>query len=264
MTIAALALIEAARDQLDDHGGDTGTPSAGYYAYWQEHDEGCLWRNSELTRYLNQTLRELGQRRPIKDSSSTYAITLVNATRSYVLPAPLVRIESVVRNSDGNPLVKTTVAEMQAVTVWNRHGRELLDVDWRAETGWPTHYLLDEKQGHLTVYPTPITGEVDVLQATVWRTYTAEVSWTAISHEATPTITIAEVPDHYFEALLAGICARAYRKRDADAGAPKLAAECEAEFNRRVGPPISLANLDADHRWADTPGDTTPRTYFAW
>lgn len=263
MTIAALALIEAARDQLDDHGGNTGSPSTGYYAYWQEHDEGCLWRNVELTRYLNQTLRELGQRRPLKDRSG-YPLTLSAGTRSYELEPEIVRIDSITRLSDGNPLVKTTVAELQAVTMWNRHNRELLGADWRAETGFPTHYLLDEQQGYLTVYPTPIVDYVDALRRQVWRTYTDEVSWAAISHEATPSIEIAEVPDHYFEALLAGICARAYRKRDADAGAPKLAAECEAEFNRRVGPPISLANLDADHRWADTPGDTTPRTYFAW
>lgn len=262
MTIAALALIEAVRDQLDDHGGNTGTPSAGYYAYWQQDDRGCLWRNSELVRYLNQTLRELGQRHPLLDRSG-YPLTLSAGTRNYELESEIVRVEAVIRVSDGNPLVKTTVAELEAVTRWNRHRRETLDVDWRAETGWPTHYLLDEQQGYLTVYPTPIVNYVDALRRTVRRTYVDEVSWTAISHEATPSIEISEVPDHYFEALLAGICARAYRKRDADANAPKLAAECEAEFNRRVGPPVSLLNLDTESRWADMPGDMTPRTYFA-
>ncbi len=262
MTIAALSLIEAARDQLDDHGGNTGTPSAGYYAYWQQDDSGCLWRNRELVRYLNQTLRELGQRRPIKDRAG-YPLSLSAGTRLYELEPEIVRIDAITRVSDGNPLVKVTVAEMEAVTRWNRHRREEFSEDWRADTGWPTHYLLDEQQGYLTVYPTPVIDYVDALRRMVWRTYVDEVSWTAISHEATPAIVIEEVPDHYFEALLAGLCARAYRKRDADAYAPKLAAECEAEFNRRVGPPISLANLDAEHRWADMPGDLTPRTFFA-
>ena len=370
MAISALALLEAVREQLDDYGGDTGTPSVGYYAYWQESDAGCLWKNTELVRYLNQTLRELGQRQPLKDRSG-YPLTLTAGVRNYELEPEIVRVDAVTRLSDGQPLVKTTVAEMQAVTRWNRHQREELDVDWRAETGFPTHYLLDEQQGFLTVYPTPAVGYVDALTRQVWRTYRSELSWELLAHEstlgaplltldgwtvgggwteapdgvfthasgtavlahsativvttpyrltctltgrtagsltvalggqvlagitasgstemtatsaagltitpttdfdgtvtvdlvATATLThLAEVPDHYFDVLLAGVCARAYRKRDADTFAPKLAAEFEAEFNRRVGPPLSLANLEADWRWADTPGDITPRTYFA-
>lgn len=262
MPIAALELIEAIRDRLDDLGGDVGAPSAGRYARWQEDDSGCLWKNRELVRYLNLTLRELGQRRPMKDRSD-YPLSLSAGTRSYELEPEIVRIDAVTRASDGEPLVKVTVAEMQAVTIWNRHQRETLQQDWRAETGWPTHYLLDEQQGYLTVYPKPIAGQVDVLHRQVWRTYTSEVSWTTLSTEATPSATIAEVPDHYFDALLAGVCSRAYQKRDADAYSPKLAAEATMQFDRLVGPPVSLLNLEADARWADVPGDFTPRTYFA-
>lgn len=264
MALSALALIEAIRDQLDDHGGDTGTPSAGYYAYWQESDAGCGWKNTELVRYLNQTLRELGQRQPIKDRSTDYALSLRAGQRHYELPTEIVRIECVTRNSDGEPLVKVTLGEMQAVTRWNRHQRDTLDADWRTETGWPTHYLLDEQQGMLTVYPTPVLNFVDTLRLTVWRTFVDEVTWASIATTSSPTAgEISDVPDHYFDALVAGVCARAYRKRDADTYAPKLAAECEAEFDRRVGPPRSFLNLDADARWADMPGDITPRTYFA-
>lgn len=264
MPISALALIEAVRQQLDDLGGDTGTPSAGYYAYWQESDAGCLWKNPELVRHLNQTLRELGQRQPIKDGGTNYSIHLRVGQRHYELPTEIVRIESVARDSDGEPLVKTTIGEMQAVTRWNLHQRDTLGVNWRTETGWPTHYLLDEQQGLLTVYPVPTMTMEDTLRLTVWRTFVDEVTWTSIANTNSPTAgEISDVPDHYFDALIAGVCARAYRKRDADAYAPKLAAECEAEFDRRVGPPRSFMNLDADARWADMPGDITPRTYFA-
>ena len=262
MTILALELLEAIRDRLDDTGGDTGAPDSGYYTRWQEDDRGCLWKNRELVRYLNLTLRELGQRRPLKDRSG-YPLTLKAGQRSYELEPEIVRIEAVNRVSDGEPLVKVTVAEMQTVTRWNRHHRELLHQDWRTETGWPTHYLLDEQQGFLTVYPTPILGFVDALRRQVWRSYLDEVSWTAISHEATPSIELAEVPDHYFDALMAGVCARAYQKRDADAYSPKLAAEAAMEFDRRVGPAVSLQHLENEARWADMPGDFTPRTYIA-
>lgn len=371
MAISALLLIEAVRDQLDDQGGDTGAPSAGYYARWQEDDTGCLWKNTDLVRYLNQTLRELGQRQPIKDGGTRYPVVLQAGQRHYELPAEVVRIESAVRTSDGEPLVKTTLGEMQAITCWNRLQRDTLGVDWRTEIGLPTHYLLDEQQGFLTVYPTPAEGYLDTLRLTVWRTYRSELDWANLAHESlvgaplltasgwtvgsgwtelptgvfthssgTATLThaativsgttyrltytisertagslavtcggqtltgltvagetefpavssggltvtpttdfdgvvelslvatasltlIDDVPDHYFDALLAGICARAYRKRDADTYAPKLVAEFEAEFDRRVGPPRSFLNLDADARWADMPGDITPRTYFA-
>ncbi len=262
MAIQALALIEAVRTQLDDQGGNVGPPSAGYYARWQEDDRACLWSNLELVSYLNQTLRELGQRRPLKDRSN-YPLSLVAGTRLYELEPEIVRIDALTRASDGNPLVKVTVAEMQTVTRWNPHQRDRLSPDWRAKTGWPTHYLLDEQQGYLTVYPTPVAGQVDTLYRQVWRTYTDEIRWTTLSHEATPSAELAEVPDHYFEILVAGMCARAYRKRDADTAAPQLAAEFEAEFNRRAGSPVSLLNLDADARWADMPGDITPRTYFS-
>ncbi len=264
MPISALDLIEAVRQQLDDLGGDTGTPSAGYYAYWQEIDIGCLWKNTELVRYLNQTLRELGQRQPIQDGGSNYPIRLQAGQRHYELEPEIVRIESITRDSDGEALVKSTIHEMQAVTRWHRHQRDYQDANWRTETGWPTHYLLDEQQGLLTVYPTPVLTFVDTLRLSVWRTFIDDVTWTSIARTTSPTAgEIADVPNHYFDALVAGVCARAYRKRDADANAPKLAAECEAEFDRRVGTPRSFLNLDADARWSDMPGDITPRTYFA-
>ncbi len=262
MTILALTLLEAIRDQLDDTGGDRPVITD-YYAAWQADDGPCLWKNRELVRLLNLTLRELGQRRPIKDSSTDYDLGLIAGERHYELLPEIVRLESVTRASDGEPLVKTTVAEMQAVARWHRHQREWLRTDWRTETGWPTHYLLDEQRGYLTVYPTPVAGAADTLRCVVWRTYINEVAWDDLADEETPAIAISEVPDHYFDALLAGVCARAYRKRDSDTYAPQLAAQHEAEFTLRVGPSMSLHQLDAEARWANCPGHSTPRTFLA-
>ena len=103
----------------------------------------------------------------------------------------------------------------------------------------------------------PDVDHQDTLRRVVWRTYLDKADWERSQAE------LEEVPEHYFEILVTGICARAYRKRDADTYAPKLAAECQAEFDRRVGVPMSLSNFDAEARWADMPGDLTPRTYFA-
>ena len=252
-------LMQAIRERLEDVGGDGG----GLHP-WEIDDTGCLWKNAELVRYLNQILRELGQRHPIQDGGNNYPMPLRVGQRHYELPTEIVRIEAVTRDSDGEALVKTTLGEMQAVTRWNRHQRDLRGADWRAETGWPTHYLLDEQFGMLTVYPAPALSFQDTLRLTVRRTYTEDVRWDSSAHTASTTAgEIAEVPDHYFDALLAGVCARAYRKRDADTYSPRLAAEYDAEFDRRVGPPRSFLNLDTEARWADMPGDITPRTYFA-
>ena len=374
MAVYALEVIEAARQRLDDEGGNTGSAPAGYYAYWQYDDSGCLWQNRELTRYLNQTLRDLGQRQPILDDDhSRYTLVLVNAARQYALPAEVVRIESITRASDGEPLVKATVADLQGVAQWHRHQREYRYEDWRSTDApdYPTHYLLDERQGYLTVYPTPTTAYLDSLYLLVRRTFLTEVDWDDLDQQSTTgaellttsgwtvgsgwaespddtfthssgtatlthsasiaasttyrlTVTVSgrtagrctlalggqtvtgltasgtleltatstaaftvtpstdfngamtfslvavtaltaidDVPDHYFDALVAGVCARAYRKRDADTFAPQLAAECEAEFTRFAGPPRSFLHQEADARWADLPDVITPRTYLA-
>ena len=373
MAVYALEVIAAARDRLDDHGGHTGATPAGYYAYWQYDDAGCLWGNAELVRYLNQTLRDLGQRQPLLDDTrARYTVTLVAGTRQYAVPAEIVRIESVIRASDGEPLAKATVPEMQAVAKWHRHQRELLADDWRSSAdNYPTHYLLDEKHGYLTVYPTPSADYLDTLYLVVRRTFLTEVDWTTLAHQSTTgaelltsagwtvgagwaespddtfthssgtaalshsatiiastayrlTLTVtgctagsctiavggqtvtgitasstltltatttgaftvtpttdfngvctfsllavaaltalADIPDHAFDALVAGVCARAYLKRDADTHSPQLAAQCEAEFTRYAGPPRSFLNQEADARWADNPEAITPRTWLA-
>lgn len=339
MAVYALAVIDAVRQRLDDLGGDRGAAPVGYYAAWQADDSPCLWSNQELVRYINQTLRDLGQRQPIlSDNRDRYKIPLRNAVRQYAIPAKIVRIESVVRASDGLPLVKASVTEMQGVAKWNRRQREFLNADWRGADapGYPTHYLLDERQGYLTVYPTPADGYLDSLYLVVRRSFLSEVDWSDLADLATigppapavititvtgrttgsltvmvggdavatgviasgaitvtdpididagvaliPTgdfdgaavleldappvggVAIADVPDHAFDALVAGVCARAYRKRDSDTSAPQLAAECEAEFTRYAGPPRTFLHQEADARWADLPDAITPRTFFA-
>jgi hypothetical protein len=262
MAIKALELIEAIRWRLNDEGGDTGTPSAGFYARWQEDDSGCLWKNRELVLYLNQTLRDLGGRAPLKDSAWREIQLCVN-TRGSALDEDIIRVDSVTRTSDGQPLIKVTVAEMQMTTRWNRLQREMRTVDWRAETGWPTHYLTDEQQGQFTVYPTPDADHRDTIRLVVWMQYPVAPTWATLQAEATPRAELESVTDDLDEALIAGVCARAYRKHDADAYAPQLAKQFDAEFTALVGPSLSQRQLMAESRWADVPGDMTPRTYFA-
>lgn len=262
MAIKALELLEAIRWRLDDMGGDTGPTPAGYYARWQADDSGCLWKNRELVLYLAQTVREINARAPIKDGT-WQTLSLAPGQRHYELDTDVLRVATVTRASDGNPLIKTTVPEMEHVTAWHRHQREVLAQDWRAKTGWPTHYLLDEQQGHLTVYPAPVADFVDTLRLTVWTGYLPPPTWTQLSQDAAPSRTLGDIPDGMDEALIAGVCARAYRKRDADTKDDALVRRYEAEFTALVGPPLSQRQLDAEARWTGTPLTVEPNTYFA-
>lgn len=262
MAIKVLELLEAIRWRLDDLGGDTGTVPNGYYAYWQFDDAGCLWKNREFVLYLTQTVREINTRAPIKDSAYR-TFRLFPGTRLYEMDEDILRIVTVTRASDGNPLIKTTVPEMEQATAWHRHQREVLALDWRAETGWPTHYLLDEQQGHLSVYPVPVVDFVDTLHLTVWTGYPAPPTWAQISQEATPTRVLESLPDDLDEALIAGVCARAYRKRDADTANDALVKRYEAEFTALIGPALSQRQLGTEARWTGMPLTVEPNTYYA-
>lgn len=262
MAIPVLALLEAIRWRLDDVGGDTGPPSLGFYARWQESDAGCLWKNSELVLYLTQTVRELSGRLPWK-AGPDRELALLAGVRQYPLDADIVQVASVTRASDGQPLVKTTVAEMEAVSRWHRHQRECLALDWRAEIGAPTHYVLDEQQEVLSVYPRPGAGPLERLRLSVWAAWPDPPAWAVLRAESTPLRTLERIPEALEEALVAGVCARAYRKHDADTHNAALVAQYEAEFTLRVGPPMSQQRLRTEGCWADTPLPVEPNTFFA-
>lgn len=257
-----LALLELARIRLDDTGGDVGPPSAGYYARWQEDDSNCLWKNSELVAYLRLALRDLGQRTPRKEGRYR-EISLSPDERFYDLDADIVRVSAVVRQSDGQALVKVTTGEMQPVTRWNLHQRDYSTVDWRSEAGLPTHYLLNEQQGSLSIYPKPDADHQDTLLLEIWSLYPDPPAWPQLSNESSPLAELEAVPEGFEEALIAGICARAYRKRDVDTYDPKRVQQFEAEFTARIGPLLSYRQMEAEACWSDIPGDITPRTFFA-
>ncbi|MGB4967294.1 MAG: hypothetical protein WBO35_03785 [Candidatus Saccharimonadales bacterium] len=264
----ALALMEAIRTRLDDVGGDRGPPPSGRYAMWQADDAPCLWKNTELHRYLRETIRDIGLRQPIWDDQ--FSLPLIAGRRLYALDPLIVSIESVTRASDGEPLLKTSVPEMQHVARWYRQGRGSLredprldwTQDWRTHQGPSTHYLLDERQGSLSVYPLLAASQAETLRLVVYRGYQEPPTWSALANEATPSAELDEVPDCFWDALVAGVCARAYRKRDPDANDERLAAECEAEFSWRVGPPRSFGDVDARSRWAGGACEVVPNTRF--
>lgn len=221
-------------------------------------------------RYVTDAAWDLGLRCPV---SETVAVPIVGDQRHVPLPAHWLAINGVARQSDGEPLLKMTLGELQHVDRWYREGRGYLRdewrfpharpvaVDWRVMAGMPKYYLLEEQPGALTLFPKLPLNTQDTLAVAVARTYDLDLKWERLASGVNPPVDIP-VPDHYRDALVAGACARAYRKRDPDTFDEALARANEAEFTARVGPVASFASLDAQARWAGGVAEFVPNTRF--
>lgn len=230
-----LSVLNEIRERLDDTGGDIGNPPTGFYARWQYDDSGCLWKNAELTNYLNETIREIGLRKPAYDTddATTCTISIVSGTRVYALSPLVLSIEEARLASSGLPLIKSTVKRMRELV-----GRYRPTENWRTVTGAITHYLEDEYERQISLYRTPTA--TDTLKLTVRRLYKDTASWVTLAAEATPTTAFADIPDHYQKALVFGVVSLAYRKRDVDTFNMDLAKEAEQALELEVGPKVSF------------------------
>lgn len=258
-TLKALKVLEAIRWRLDDLGGDTGAVPSGHFAYWQADDAACLWKNRELMLYMTQTVREIGLRSPCRDGLHC-TIMGMRDVRVYQLPPGIIQVESVTR-ADGEPLVKTTIGELEAVTTRHRHRRSRLHEDWRSREGLPTHYLTDEQKQTITIYPTPPSDDYPIYLVALVH-YQSPPSWDVLRLESVPTAPLL-LPDSFEEAVIVGVCARAYRKRDSDTFNAELVQQYEAEFTAIVGSALSSTQRDSLRAWANASVPVEPNTYFA-
>jgi hypothetical protein len=239
MTIYYLDLLNEIRERLDDVGGDVGNPPAGSVYRWQYDDSGCLWKNLELVNYLNETIREVGLRKPIYDTDTAMIcqIALVSGTRIYVLHPTVLQIEEARLVSSGLPLIKTTVKRMRELT-----GRYRPTENWRSVSGAVTHYLEDEFERKISLYRTPNAS--DTVNLSVKRLFTDSVTWATLASEAILTTVFVDIPDHYRKALVYGTTALAYRKRDADTFNLDFAKEAEQMLELEVGPKVPFVEWE--------------------
>lgn len=228
-----ISVLNEIRERLDDMGGDTGNPPTGYVYRWQYDDSGCLWKNTELVSYLNETIREIGLRKPAYDTddATICTISIVIGTRTYALNPLILSINEARLVSTGLPLIKSTVKRMRELV-----GRYRPTENWRTVTGAVTHYLEDEYERQISLYRTPTT--TDTLKMSVRRLYKDTASWTTLAAEATPTAAFTDIPDHYQKALVFGTVSLAYRKRDADTFNMDLAKEADQALELEVGPKV--------------------------
>lgn len=241
MSILVLDLLNEIRQRLDDEGGDVGNPPTGYYTRWQYDDSGCLWRNLELVAYLNETIREVGLRKPIYDSddATVCTISIVSGTRVYALNPLVVSIDEARLVSTGLSLIKTTVKRMRELI-----GRYRPTENWRVLPGAVTHYLEDEYERQISLYHMPDT--TDTLKLCVRRMFKDTVTWSSIASEATPTTALTDIPDQYRKALVFGTTALAFRKRDSDTFSTELTKEAEQMLELEVGPKVPFVQHETN------------------
>jgi len=241
MSLYLLDLIESCRERLDDKGGDTGTVPAGYYAYWQYTDTGCLWKNKEIVRYLKRALRDLAVRAPIQEEGITADILNEQCRLSVVannpeveIPGSIQTIEQVRLVSSGQLLPRTTSARLDA---------EFGSYDWASETGTPDRYL-EPRAGYLRLYPIPTTA--DEIRLIVRRGFFTDFEWSHVSSGTTLyRYELSDIPDDWEESIVCAVCRYAYLKRDADTFNLQLSQEYERQLSQLIGPPVSQRQKEA-------------------
>ena len=224
-----LELIHRARQQLDDEGGDTGSPPAGYTYYWEYEDRGTLWKNETLVYYFNNASQELAHRIPlVKSHEAEYDITRVALAAGksvYSIDTRVLAVDNAILQSTGLPLVKVADADERSKDgdPWDRRYADPSPVQ---------QYRVDLDSYTLTVYAAPI--ESDTLLLTVRHLPLYDFQWASRKSQT------SEFPEHYDQALITWACSMALLKRDADTYDLRESDRYRGMFTDQVGPRIDF------------------------
>lgn len=214
-----LDLVAALRLRLDDEGGDTGSFPTGYKSYWEYDDSGCLFKNSELTRFLNEAENEFCRRVPLVDSTD-FPITLAANISAYELDPVILSVQRVYSPTRNEVLPKLFAAEADG---------------FNTPTA-ATRYLTNLQSRHIHILGTPTQAET--LQLTVNRLPNDPLLWSSRTTQE------PEIALHFHHSLIDYACFLAFLKRDADTYDENLAMKSLALFDRAVGPSKSATDLD--------------------
>ena len=226
-----LELVYDIRLRGDDLGGDTGTPGTGFTYYWEQTDHGCLWKNAELLRLINQAHREIAVRTSCyRDGyeSEICKINVVAGTSSYAIDNRILTIEDAFLTSTKLPLTKIGLVDYREIS------------DATTATGTPIQYTEENLPFRINLYPIPVIN--DTLYLTVYRFPLEDMTWAA------RTTDLDEPHESLREALIQGALMLAYQKRDADTGDGGRQQFHAREFERMVGKPVDYKTLET-RRW---------------
>lgn len=183
----------------------------------RDQQEGALWSDEDIVRYLNDAVNEAAERALlIEDSTSAECceITLVPGTSTYALHASVIDVKRA--TFSGKLMARTSI-----------EAEDESGASWEATTGAePRKYIVNGNASEIRILPEPtVAGTV---RLTVYRTPLEPL--TTDNDMAAP-----EIKAVYHERLKDWVYRCAYLKRDADTLDEAEAARYEARFVAAFG-----------------------------
>ena len=160
-----------------------------------DYEKPYTWLDEELNLYANEAQNLLcreGRLIPDSTTSSVCTIAVKASTLDYLLDESVVYVTNAKLTVDSLLLVKYSKMDMDQNYP-----------DWRSQTaGQPTKYILDYRQGYITLHPPPDTTYT--LTLSVLRYPLADMALDADE---------PEIAVQFHHALVDGICYQAFLKR---------------------------------------------------
>lgn len=212
-------LIEAARVMVDDV---------------ERGLKDQLWSDADWTRYANRRQREASRRaRLLVDSTSDLTKVTLAAGVAVTKLDPRILFLRRVRLA-ARPVFLGRVSH---------HRLDCEEPSWEDETGEPRAYVPDMDTGALRPYPIPIVDTE--VRLTVVRLPLKDLK---------DGKDVPEIASHLHDALVDGMVAEAFMKKDSEAFDPTRAADHEAAFTAEFGPKSSAI----DEAWLQREHDYLP------
>mgnify|MGYP001139235270 CR=1 FL=1 len=244
MTITTLCdLLDSARTLLDDL-PDPVTDAPDNLALLQDAAESqdesnLLWTTAELMQYANEAANEVAIRTGgVRDSSDTVGLTsfAISDNSWQTVDSRILRVVRVTWDGEALPPMSKNILDR------SRSG-------WSSETGEPTHFVFDQAERLIRVYPAPTTAgtlklEVVRLPVTVMAAADDE----------------PEIAEHQRANMVHWMLHRAYLKNDADTHDSSQSAQHFALFEAIFGPRPTHAAIEFTARSLGV----TPRASQHW
>lgn len=204
-----LELVKHLRRSILDDTGGVGVA-------WEDlteddvENEQLRWSNEELTSFIDQAQKKACRAAYLlKKSEDAFNISVVAGTADYSLDSRIIRVKVIESAGTGFELIKAEYEDF------------LGEQNWRTKSAVPTHYIIDESDKSIKLYPSPIA--TDTLSLIYYRLPLITLDWTDPNQEI-------EIPVEYQIEMLDWAASLAYMKDEANTFDPARAGTYAALF----------------------------------
>lgn len=179
------------------------------------------WTNEELSAFISEAERiAAASALLLRKSESSFNISVTSGTAEYDLDPKILKLKGVELDSNGRNLIRAEYEDFRNKPRWR-------DVE-----GTPTHYVVDENDTTILLYPKPVID--DTLHLVYNRLPLNDLSWD--NPNSSP-----EIPEQYQVRMLDYAAYLAYMKDEANTFDPSRAASYKGLFesNFSISTPYS-------------------------